>query len=183
MINRGEAESRAVTGAVRGAIGQARLDAGVNITGLLVDIGSAESVDYRQHFMCWQLTRVLRPSLSEKVTPAVVRSVVKQDTARSRTGFLSDRSWGAGSPLSDLGGMHLHREVPAASTGSSDDTGVVGDTAGAGLPHPRPGQATSETRRSGYARDCIIPSPSGFADTRNVSPHQELCRTTQRACV
>jgi hypothetical protein len=165
MINSGEAESRAVAGAVRGAIGQARLDAGVNITGLLVDMGSAESVDYRQHFMCWQLTRVLRPSLSEKVAPAVVRSVVKQGTARSRTGFLSGGSWRAGS----------------LSAGNSEETGVVGDTAGAGLLYPRPGQAMFEARRCGYARDCII--PSGFADTTNVSPRQELCRATQRACV
>jgi hypothetical protein len=181
MINSGEAESRAVAGAVRGAIGQARLDAGVNITGMLVDMGSAESVDYRQHFMCWQLTRVLRPSLSEKVAPAVVRSVVKQDTARSRTGFLSGGSWRAGSLASDLLGMHIHGEIPAASARNSEEAGVVGDTAGAGLLHPRPGQAISETRRCGYARDCII--PSGFTDTTNVSPHQELCRATQRACV
>lgn len=181
MVNSGEAESRAVAGAVRGAIGQARLDAGVNITGLLVDMGSAESVDYRQHFMCWQLTRVLRPSLSEKVAPAVVRSVVKQDTARSRTGFLSGGSWRAGSPPSDLLWMQIHGEVPAASARNSEETGVVGDTAGAGLLHPRPGQAMSETRGCGYARDCII--PSGFTNTTNISPHQELCRTTQRACV
>src|SRR5919199_5109720 len=108
MVNSGEAESRAVAGAVRGAIVQARLDAGVNITGLLGDMGSAERVDYRQHFMCWQLTRVLRPSLSEKVAPAVVRSVVKQDTARSRTGSRSGGSWRAGSPTSDLLWMHIH---------------------------------------------------------------------------
>src|ERR671917_1600713 len=101
MIDSGEAESRAVAGAVRGALGQARLDAGVNIIGLLVDIGSAESVDYRQHFMCWHLTRVLRPSLTEKVPPAVIRSVVEQETARSRTLSLSHRSWRAESPPVD----------------------------------------------------------------------------------
>ena len=133
MTNSSEAESRAVVGAVRGAIGQARLDAGVNITGLLVDMGSAESVDCRQHIMCWQLTRVLRPSLSEKVAPAVVRSVVKQDAARSRTGFRSGGSWRAGSPTSDLLWMHIHGEVPVTSARSSDGTAVVGDTAGAGL--------------------------------------------------
>ena len=181
MINSGEAESRAVAGAVRGAIGQARLDAGVNIAGLLVDMGSAESVDYRQHFMCWQLTRVLRPSLTEKVAPAVVRSVVKQDTARLHTGSLSDRSWRAGSPPSQLLWMQIPGEVCAGPARGRDKTGVVGDTARARLPHPRPGQATSETRRSGYPRDCIM--PSGFADTTNVSPHQDLCRTTQHACV
>ena len=181
MTNSGEAESRAVAGAVRGAIGQARLDAGVNITGLLADMGSAESVDYRQHFMCWQLTRVLRPSLSEKVAPAVVRGVVKQDTAWSRTGLRSGGSWRAGSPLSGLLWMHIHGEVPATSVRNSEETGVVVDIAGAGLLHPRPGQAMSETRRCGYACDCII--PSGFTDTTNVSPRQELCRTTQRACV
>jgi hypothetical protein len=182
MTNSGEAESRAVAvaGAVRGAIGQARLDAGVNITGLLVDMGSAESIDYRQHFMCWQLTRVLRPSLSEKVAPAVVRSVVEQDAARSRTGFLSGGSWRAGSPLSDLLWMHLHGEVPTASAKNSEDTDVVDDTAGAELLHPRPGQAMPETGRCRYARDSII--PSGFTDTTNVSPRQELCRTIQRAC-
>jgi hypothetical protein len=179
MVDSGEAESRAVAGAVRGAIGQARLDAGVNITGLLVDMGSAESIDYRQHFMCWQLTRVLRPSLSEKVAPAVVRSVVEQDAARSRTGFLSGRSWRAGSPPSDLWWMHLHGQVPPASAKNSEDTDVVGDTAGAELLHPRPGQAMSEAQ-CGYARDSIV--PSGFTDTTNVSPHQELCRTIQRAC-
>jgi hypothetical protein len=181
MTHSGEAESRAVAGAVRGAIGQARLAAGVNITGLLVDMGSAKSVDCRQHFMCWQLTRVLRPSLSEKVAPAVVRSVVKQDTARSRTGFLSGGSWHAGSPPSELLWMRIRGELPAASARNSEETGVAGVTAGAGLLHPRPGQAVSETRRCGYARDCII--PSGFTGTPNVPPHQELRCATQRACV
>lgn len=46
MVNSGEAESRAVAGVVRGANGQARLDAGVNVTGLLIDMGSAASVDF-----------------------------------------------------------------------------------------------------------------------------------------
>ena len=116
MIDSGEAESRAITGAVRGAIGQVRLDAGVNITGLLVDMGSAESVDYRQHFMCWQLTRVLRPSLTEKVSPAVVRSVVQQDGL-----------WRAGSPLSDPLWMAIQGE---GFTNSSGGAGIAGDTAG-----------------------------------------------------
>lgn len=89
MIDSDEAESRAIAGAVKGAIGQTRRDAGVNITGMLVDIGNAESVDYRQHLMCWHLTRVLRPSLIEKVPPAVIRSVVEQEIARSRTASLS----------------------------------------------------------------------------------------------
>ena len=181
MINSGEAESRAVAGAVRGAMGQVRLDAGVNITGLLVDMGSAESVDYRQHFMCWQLTRVLRPSLTEKVAPAVVRSVVKQDTARWRTGSLNDRSWHAGSPSSDLSWMKMQEEVCAGSARGRDETGVVGDNADAGFPHPRPGQGTPDTRRCEYVRDRIV--PDGFADTTNVSPPRELCCTTQRACV
>jgi hypothetical protein len=105
MVSSGEAESRAVAGAVRGAIGQARLDAGVNITGLLVDMGSADSVDFRQHLMCWQLTRVLRPSLAEKVQPSVVRSVVDQQVARSRTMFPSHWSWRGGSPASALSWM------------------------------------------------------------------------------
>lgn len=149
MIDSGEADSRAIAGAVRGAIGQARLDAGVNITGLLVDMGSAESVDYRRHFMCWQLTRVLRPSLTEKVPAVVVRRVVKQETARLRTGPLGDRLWRVGLLPSDL-------------------LSVSGDTA-------------AETRRCGYGRVRTV--PSGFADTANVSAHQELCCTTQPACV
>jgi hypothetical protein len=181
MINSGEAESRAVAGAVRGAIGQARLDAGVNITGLLVDMGSAESLDYRQHFMCWQLTRVLRPSLTEKVPPAVVRSVVKQDTARLHTGSLSDRSWRAGSPPSELSWMPIPGEVCAGPATDRDKTGVVGDTAGARLPHPRSGRTTSDTRRWEYVRDRIVPCE--FADTTDVLPHQELRCATQRACV
>jgi hypothetical protein len=83
MIDSGEAEPRAITGAVRGAI------------------GSAESVDYRQYFMGWQLTRVLRPSLTEKVSPAVVRCVVQQEAAPLRMGSLDDRLWRAGSLRSD----------------------------------------------------------------------------------
>ena len=134
MIGSGEAESRAVAGAVNSAIGQARLDAGANITGLLVDIASAESVDYRQHFMCWHLTRVLRPSLTEKVPPAVVRSVVGQETAPSRIVFPSRRAWSAGSPL-DLSEMRLHGEIPGGP--DSDGAGVVGDNADPGLRRSR----------------------------------------------
>jgi hypothetical protein len=181
MIDSGEAESRAVAGAVRGALGQARLDAGVNIIGLLVDIGSAESVDYRQHFMCWQLTRVLRPSLTEKVPPAVVRSVVQHDTAQWRTIVPSYGEQSAWSPPSDLPAMPLRGEGPAAAARDGDETGVGGHTAGAGLPHPQSGRATSETQRCGYVHDRSV--PRGFADTTNVSPRQELCCTTQRACV
>lgn len=132
MVSSGEAESRAVAGAVRGAIGQARLDAGVNITGLLVDMGSADSVDFRQHLMCWQLTRVLRPSLAEKVQPSVVRSVVDQQAARSRTMFPSHWSWRGGSPSSALSWMQIQREVPAIAMGDGDRTDMVGDIAGAG---------------------------------------------------
>lgn len=180
MIDSGEAESRAVAGAVRGAMGQARLDAGVNITRLLVDIGSAESVDYSQHFMCWQLTRVLRPSLTEKVSAAMVRSVVKQETALWRTGSPSYGEKSAWSPPSDLSFMPLHGEGSAAPARDDDETGVGGDTAGAGLPHPRRAQATSDTHRCGHIRDRIV--PRGFADKTNVSPRQELCCTTQHAC-
>jgi hypothetical protein len=181
MIDSGEAESRAVAGAVRGAMGQARLDAGVNITGLLVDIGSAESVDYRQYFMCWQLTRVLCSSLTEKVPPAVVRSVVKQDTARWRTIVPSYGEKSAWSPPSDLSFMQLHGEGPAAPAGDGDEIGVGGHTAGARLRHPRSDRATSDTQKCGYVHDRIV--PRGFADTTNLSPRQELCGTTQRACV
>lgn len=134
MIGSGEAESRAVAGAVNSAIGQARLGAGVNITGLLVDIDSAGSVDYRQHFMCWQLTRVLRPSLTENVPPAVVRSVVDQETAPSRIVSPSRRTWTAGPPP-DLSEMQLLRgEISRGGPAvGSDGAGMVGDNAGPGL--------------------------------------------------
>lgn len=82
MIGGGEAEARAVAGAVKSAVGQVRLDAGVNITGLLVDIDMADDVDFRQHFMCWHLTRVLGPSLTEMVPPAVVRGVAGRETVQ-----------------------------------------------------------------------------------------------------
>jgi hypothetical protein len=91
MIGSDEAESRAVVDAVRGAVGQARLDAGVNITGLLIDIESADGVDFRQHFMCWQLTRVLRPSLTEKVPLSVVRRVSRKESAAPQPP--EDMSW------------------------------------------------------------------------------------------
>jgi hypothetical protein len=181
MIDSGEAESRAVVAAVKGAIGQARLDAGVNITGLLVDIGSAESVDCRQHLMCWHLTRVLRPSLTEKVPSAVIRSVVEQETARSRTLSLSHRSWRAESPPVDLSRMQIHGQIPAGPARNSDEAGVVGDTAGARFQHRRLTRVTSDTQGYGYVCDRVV--PNGFADKTTVSPHQELCRTTQRLCV
>lgn len=155
MIDSGEAESRAVAGAVKGAIGQARLDAGVNITGLLVDIGSAESVDYRQHLMCWHLTRVLRPSLTEEVSPAVVRSVVEQEMARSRSVPLGSRSWHAGSPTLDLSRMQIHGQVPAGPAGESGEGDMASDAADAGFQDRRWTQATSA---------------------------QELCCTRQHAC-
>jgi hypothetical protein len=136
MIGSGEAEARAVAGAVTSAIGQARLDAGVNITGLLVDINSADSVDYRQHFMCWHLTRVLRPSLTEKVPPAVVRSVVDQEAARPRIVPPSRRAWPVDSPL-DLSGMELHGEIQGGPAVDSDGAGMIGDNAGPGLQCPR----------------------------------------------
>jgi hypothetical protein len=151
MIGSGEAESRAVAGAVKSAIGQARLDAGVNITGLLVDIGSADSVDYRQHFMCWHLTRVLRPSLTEKVPPAVVRSVVDQETAPSHIVSPSRKAWPGGSPL-DLLGIHTHRG-PAED---SDGSGMVGDNAGAGLQWRRWARATSDTGVSMDTRETAL---------------------------
>jgi hypothetical protein len=134
MIGSGAAESRAVAGAVNCAIGQARLDAGVNITGLLVDIDSAGSVDYRQHFMCWQLTRVLRPSLTENVSPAVVRRVVDQETAPSRIVSPSRRTWSAGPPR-DLSEMQLLRgEISRGGPAvGSDRADMVGDNAGPGL--------------------------------------------------
>ena len=121
MIDSGEAESRAVAGAVKGAIGQARLDAGVNIIGLLADLGNADGVDYRQHLMCWHLTRVLRPSLTEKVPPAVVRSVVDQETARSRTASLSHRSRLTEVPPS--AGFQCRRWTPATSDTWVDECG------------------------------------------------------------
>jgi hypothetical protein len=143
MIGSGEAESRAVAGAVNSAIGQARLDAGVNITGLLVDIDSADSVDYRQHFMCWQLTRVLRPSVTEKVAPAVVRSVVDQQTA-PRIVSLPRRAWPVDQPL-DLSGMQLHGEIPGGPAVDSDQAGMVGDNAGPELRCPRWTRAIPDT--------------------------------------
>lgn len=62
--------------AVAGAVGQAPLDAGVNLTGLLIDMDRADSIDSRRYFMCWQLTRVLAPTLTEKVSPALARKVI-----------------------------------------------------------------------------------------------------------
>lgn len=145
MIGSGEAESRAVAGAVNSAIGQARLDAGVNITGLLVDINSAGSVDYRQHFMCWQLTRVLRPSLTENAPPAVVRRVVDQETAPSRIVSPSRRTWSAGPPP-DLSEMQLLRgEISGGGPAvGGDGAGIVGDNAGPGLQRLRWTRAMSD---------------------------------------
>jgi hypothetical protein len=151
MIGSGEAEFRAVAEAVKSAISQTRLDAGVNITGLLVDIDSTDSSDYRQHFMCWHLTRVFRPSLTEKVPPAVVRSVVDQETTPSHIVSSSRRAWPVGSPL-DLLGMQMHRG-PAMD---SDGAGMVGDNAGAGLQRPRWTRARSDTGGMGTCATALF---------------------------
>lgn len=76
MTGSGEVGSRAVASAVRGAVVQARLEAGVNMAGLLVDFDMAIDADFRQFFMCWHLTRVLGPSLTEIVPPSIVQSVL-----------------------------------------------------------------------------------------------------------
>lgn len=104
MVGSGEAESRAVVDAVRSAVTAAHLDAGANITGLLIDMGCAHEGDFRQHFMCWQLTRVLGPSLTEMVPPAIVRRLAKQKAARSR--FADPGEGGSGS-------AKLHRYLTA----------------------------------------------------------------------
>lgn len=85
MIHSDEAEFRAVVSAVKGVIGQARLDAGANLTGLLIDMERADSVDSRRHFMCWHLTRVLGPSLTEMVPPTIIRRVTTTVIAASGT--------------------------------------------------------------------------------------------------
>lgn len=84
MIGSGEVEFRAVASAVRSAVAQARLNAGVNLTGLLIDIECADDEDFRRHFMCWQLTRVLSPSLTEMVPPAAARELASRHAERSR---------------------------------------------------------------------------------------------------
>ncbi len=131
MIGSGEAESRAVAGAVKGAVGQFRLDAGVNITGLLVDIDRADSVDCRQHFMCWHLTRILGPSLTEMVLPAVVRSVVSECTVPPRIAP-PDRPRSVGSPLG-AAPMQMHYETPDWPELDDDGAAMVNGNIGAGL--------------------------------------------------
>jgi len=111
MIHSGEAEFRAVVSAVKGVIGQARLDAGANLTGLLIDMERADSVDSRRHFMCWHLTRMLGPSLTEMVPPAVVRKVTTTVIASSGTlpgCFMTRRP---GDPW-DARLAHRHRNQP-----------------------------------------------------------------------
>lgn len=75
MIGNDDTEFRAVAAAVAGAADQARLESGVNMTGLLLDMGTADTPDVRRYFLCWQLTRSLAPSLAELVPSAVVREV------------------------------------------------------------------------------------------------------------
>lgn len=91
MIGSGEAESRAVASAIRGAVAASRLDAGVNIASLLVDLDVAVDADCRQLFMCWHLTRVLGPSLTEMVQPPVVRGVVRHGQRATTAPCLDER--------------------------------------------------------------------------------------------
>ncbi len=146
MIDSGEAESRAVAGAVHSAISQTRLDAGMNLTGLLVDIDSADSVDYRQHLMCWQLTRVFRPSLTEKVPPTVVRRVVEGKTALPPIGSPNHMSWIVGSLL-DRTWVPLRGTTQGWPELNGGGDGIVSDKAGAGLQSRRQAPATTDTGR------------------------------------
>jgi hypothetical protein len=54
------------------------LRAKVNMIGILIDMGSADTTDTLQYCMCWQLTRVLGPSLSEIIPPALERSLIER---------------------------------------------------------------------------------------------------------
>jgi hypothetical protein len=93
MINDEEARLHAIAAAVAGAGEQLPLDARVNIIGSLIDMDQADSIDVRRYCMCWHLTRVLGPSLSETIRPAVVRAVVRNtvfDTKVDITGPLID---------------------------------------------------------------------------------------------
>lgn len=125
MIGSGEAESRAVAGAVKGAVSQVRLDAAVNIAGLLIDIDRADGVDCRQYFMCWHLTRILGPSLTEMVPPAVVRSVVNEDTAPPRIAA-PNQSRCIGSPPATTP-VQMHYETPDWPELDGDGTTMVND--------------------------------------------------------
>ncbi|HET9254790.1 MAG TPA: hypothetical protein VFO16_06260 [Pseudonocardiaceae bacterium] len=124
MIGSGEAESRAIAGAVRDAIGQARLDAGVNLAGLLAEIGSADSVDYRQLFMCWHLTRTLRPSLVEQLPPAMVRDVLGREAARSK---IVSPHGGAGPAMGGGDGADLASDLDGIRYPGCEDPGDSAD--------------------------------------------------------
>ena len=181
MIGSGEAESRAVAGAVKNAIDQARLDAGVNITGLLADIDSADSMDYRQHFMCWHLTRILRPSLTEKLPPAVVRSIVDQGTAPQetapspltspdrRTGFIEGSS-------PDLSIRQMHGGTPAGPAVDTDEAGMAGDQT---TTMPAMDLSNVQYPWCGYLNDSIVRDWSG--DGVRATLHEEPCRPNQCA--
>lgn len=106
MIGSGEAESRAIASAVRGAVAQSRLDAGVNIAGLLVDLDVAVAADSdsRQLFMCWHLTRVLGPSLTEMLPPPTVRRVVSHGTETMASPHRQRESGASSAPTT----MQLH---------------------------------------------------------------------------
>jgi hypothetical protein len=77
MIDNVNPLAAAVAGAVDQAGLDARVNAGVNMTGPLLDIDPANSVDARQYCMCWLLTRVLRPSLREQMPPTAASNVAR----------------------------------------------------------------------------------------------------------
>lgn len=173
MIGSGEAESRAVAGAVRDAIGQARLDAGVNLTGLLADIDSADSMDFRRLFMCWHLTRVLRPSLTEKLPAAMIRSVLDQKISLLRIVSPRGETGRVGSPPSE---MHPHGETPVATTVDSDGAGTVGDQETI-----VPAMDLINVWYPGWGSPADSAGLSGFSDGAGGPLHRELCRANQCA--
>lgn len=159
MIGGGEAEARAVAGAVKSAVGQVRVDAGVYITGLLADIDMADDLDFRQHFMCWHLTRVLGPSLTEMVPPAVVRGLAGRET------------------------VQMHCETPDWPQLDGDWAAMVNCTVSAGLPWPMESVTATGNEQSragcGYLRlddryrsDRVL--SVGPATSARSSRHREL---------
>ena len=76
MADDGEVDPLAFEGVFGDAASRACLNSRVNMMGSTIDLGKASSMDYREYFMCWQLTRVLALSVAEKVPPALVRRVV-----------------------------------------------------------------------------------------------------------
>jgi hypothetical protein len=125
MIDNEERRLDPLEAAVAGAVDQAGLDAKlnakVNMTTLLLDLDPTNKMCARQYRMCWLLTRTLSPMLREQAPLAIIPNA--RATERSQSGR----------PSQGTGQASEHEEGP---TGNRSNRTVTRSQPAYTHPHP-----------------------------------------------